>query len=146
MSQYVYVEDQEVAYNSGVLLNDSIPCRKGLVLHQNGSANLTVRGIVNNPCRNAFARYRVFFSGNIAVPTGGTVGEISLSVAVNGEPVAYSLSAVTPTVVDAFFNVSGSAYVDVLPYGSPTVTIRNTSATEAAITTRNMSVQVERIA
>lgn len=145
MSLYVYVEDQTVPYGQAALLNDSIPCNRRFVLHQNGSGILTTRGIVNNPCA-MFTRYKIKFIANIAVPEGGTPGEISLAVAVNGERVPYSLSAVTPTVANAFFNVSGIAYVDVVRCGTPSVSIENTSATEEAITCRNLAVDVTRVA
>lgn len=145
MALYVYVAEQEVSYGNAVLLNDSIPCNRGYVLHQNGTGVLTTRGIVNNPCAQ-FTRYIVSFKANVAVPTGGTLGEISLSVAVDGEAIPYSLSAVTPTAEGAFFNVAGFAYVDVLKCDNPKVAIRNTSATEETITVRNATVRVDRVA
>lgn len=146
MAQYVYVDRQEVPINQAALLNDSIPCTKGYVLHQNGAGNLTVRGIVNNPCPNAFARYRVSFKANVAVPTGGTVGEISLSIAVNGTPLAYTLGASTPAEVEQFNCVTGFGYVDVFRCGYPSVAIENTSATAETIAIRNLVVNVDRVA
>ena len=146
MAQYVYVDRQEVAFSQAALLNDSIPCTKGYVIHQNGSGNLTVRGIVNNPCPNAFARYRVIFKGNVAVPTGGTVGEISFSIAVNGAPLNYTLGAVTPAAVEEFNCVCGFGYVDVFRCGYPSVTIENTSATGESVAIRNLVVNVDRVA
>ena len=50
MAEYVYAEDQAVLANENVLLQDSIPCNRGYVVHRNGSGILTLRGIVNNPC------------------------------------------------------------------------------------------------
>ena len=82
MAEYVYNPIQEVAVGQNVLLQDSIPCTRGYVIHRNGSGILTLRGIVNNPCAK-FARYKVEYNGNIAVPTGETVGEISLALAID---------------------------------------------------------------
>ena len=69
MAEYVYPLDQTIASGNNVLLQDSIPCNKGYVIHRNGSGILTLRGIVNNPCAK-FARYFVEFNGNIALPEG----------------------------------------------------------------------------
>ena len=146
MAQYVYAERQEVAFSEAALLNDSIPCTKGYVLHQNGSGNLTVRGIVNNPCPNAFARYRVSFKGNVAIPTGGTLGEASFSIAVNGTPLNYTLGASTPAAVEQFNCIAGFGYVDVFRCGYPSVTIENTSATAETVSIRNLVVNVDRVA
>jgi hypothetical protein len=43
-----------------------------------------LRGITTQ-CR---ARFKIFFSANIAIPTGGTVEAISLAVSVDGEAIA----------------------------------------------------------
>ena len=45
MAEYVYVPVQTVAVGQNVLLEDSIPCTRGLVFHRNGSGILTLRGI-----------------------------------------------------------------------------------------------------
>lgn len=58
-------------------------------------------------------RYLVSFTGNIAVPTGGTAGEVDLAVAVQGEALSGSTMRATPTVVGAYFNVATQHYVDV---------------------------------
>ena len=85
MAEYVYNPIQLVQPNQNVLLEDSIPCTKGYVVHRNGSGILTLRGIVNG-C-GCFARYQVTFNGNIAVPEDGTVGPIAIALAIDGEPV-----------------------------------------------------------
>ena len=143
MSLYVYPENQTVPYRQAALLNDAIPCNRHYVLHQNGTANLTLLGVVNNPCA-MFTRYRVDFEGNIAVPTGGTIGEISVAVAVNGTPISYTIASVVPAAVQNYSHVSGFGFVDVIRGGSPDITILNTSATEDAIDIRNLAVNVRR--
>ena len=148
MAEYVRVPEQLVSYGQAVLLEDSIPCTRGYVLHRNGSGILTLRGIVNNPCAT-FARYQVTFNGNIAVNDGtpaGTPGEISLAIAINGEPVQSSLAAATPTVAGAYFNVTSTMYVTVAKGCCPTISIENTSATAEAILVRNANVVVTRVA
>jgi hypothetical protein len=66
------------------------------ILHGEGSGLVTLRGITNQ-CR---ARFRVTFGANIAVPTGGTVGPISLAISLNGEPVVETTMISTPAAVE----------------------------------------------
>lgn len=143
MAEYVYAPDQTVEVDQNVLLQDSISCSKGYVIHRNGSGILTLRGIVNNPCAS-FARYLVEFNGNIAVPTGQTPGEISLSIAIDGEALQTSRARVTPTVVEAFFNVTSVAYITVPAGCCYTISIENTS--DIPITVANANLVVNRTA
>lgn len=143
MAEYVYPLDQTVASGNNVLLQDSIPCNKGYVIHRNGSGILTLRGIVNNPCAK-FARYFVEFNGNIAVPAGETPGEISLALAIDGEALQTSLARVTPTVAEAFFNVTSVAYITVPAGCCVTIAVENTS--NIPIVAANSNLVVNRVA
>lgn len=69
-------------------------------------------------------RYLVTFSGNIAVPTGETVGEVSLAMTADGGILGGSIMRATPAAVEEFFNVSTQHYVDV-PCCCGTVGIAN---------------------
>ena len=75
---------QNVAAAANIQFTDEVVTGCNSILHRAGSGLVTLRGITNQ-CR---ARFRAFFSGNIAVPTGGTVEAISLALAINGEAVA----------------------------------------------------------
>lgn len=143
MAEYVYPLGQTVATGNNVLLQDSIPCNKGYVIHRNGSGILTLRGIVNSPCAK-FARYFVEFNGNIAVPTGETPGEISLALAIDGEALQTSLARVTPTVAEAFFNVTSVAYITVPAGCCVTIAVENTS--DIPIVAANSNLVVNRVA
>lgn len=145
MAEFVYNNIQTVQQNASALLDDAIPCNRGYVVHRPGSGILTLRGIVNNPC-GRFARYRVAYDGNIAVPTGGTAGEIQLAIAIGGEVVPTSIAAVTPTVVDSYFNVSGFAIIDVPAGCCYTVAVENASETDISLNLRNLNVEVTRLA
>ena len=143
MAEYIYIQDQEVQPSQNVLLQDSIPCKKGLVLHRNGSGNLTLRCPQYNQCQQ-FARYQVTFNANIAVPTGETPGEISLGIAIAGEALQASRARVTPTVAEAFFNVTSTAIIDV-PAGCCTnIGVENTS--DITITVANANLTISRVA
>ncbi len=75
--------------------------------------------MVNNnycPCSRLYndnATYLVDFGANIAIPTGGTVGAISIAYAVDGGTDQASTMIVTPAAVEEFFNVSRSKEVDI---------------------------------
>lgn len=101
-----------VALNAPIPFIDSIPCRKGYVLHQSGSGIFTLRGIVNNPTA-CFARYNVEFTGNISIPTGGAVTPIATAIVVSGEARDGSRSISTPAAVDEYGNVTSRATIDV---------------------------------
>ena len=139
MAEYVYNPVQEVEAGQNVLLQDSIPCNRGYVIHRNGSGILTLRGIVNNPC-SKFARYKVEFNGNIAIPTDGTAGEISLALAIDGEPIQTSRARVTPTVANAYFNVISVASVTVPAGCCLTISVENTSGVSINIQNSNLTV------
>lgn len=139
MAEYVYNPVQEVEAGQNVLLQDSIPCNRGYVIHRNGSGILTLRGIVNNPCAK-FARYKVEFNGNIAIPTGGTAGEISLALAIDGEPLQTSRARVTPTVVNAYFNVTSVANITVPAGCCLTISVENTSGVSIDVQNANLTV------
>ena len=143
MAEYVYPLDQTIASGNNVLLQDSIPCNKGYVIHRNGYGILTLRGIVNNPCAK-FARYFVEFNGNIAVPAGETPGEISLAIAIDGEALQTSLARVTPTVTEAFFKVTSVAYITVPAGCCVTIAVENTS--NIPIVAANSNLVVNRVA
>lgn len=151
MAEFTYNPIQLVAPNQNVLLNTTFGCNKGYVLHRNESGLVILRGIVNNPCACS-ARYQVTFNGNIAVPEDGTVGAISVSLAIDGEPIQTSRAIVTPAAVDEYFNVTSTAIIDVPRGCCYTVAVENTSegATAAdaatAINVQNANLTVARIA
>lgn len=150
MAQFSYIPEQTVQPSANALLDDDIKCNRGYVIHRPGSGILTLRGIVNNPCAG-FARYRVSYVGNIAVPTGGTAGEIQLALAIGGEVDPASIGTATPTVADSFWNVTGFAVIDVPVGCCYTVAVENASVSATPATTpapalvvRNLNVEVSR--
>ena len=143
MAEYVNNAIQTVEATENVLLQDSIPCTKGYVIHRNGSGILTLRGIVNGCC-NSFARYQVEFNGNIAIPTGGTVEEISIALAIDGEAIQTSRARVTPAAVENYFNVTSLANITVVKGCCVTLSVENTSG--QAIEVQNANLTINRTA
>lgn len=158
MAEFTYNPVQTVQPNQPVILNTSIGCNRGYVLHRNESGIVTLRGAVNNPC-GQFARYQVTFNGNIAIPSTGTAGPISVALAIDGEPILTSRAIVTPAAVatdppttENFFNVTSTAIITVPRCCCVNVSVENTSesatpATPApAILVQNANLTVTRIA
>lgn len=151
MAEFVSNPIQLVQPNQNVLLDVSIPCNKGYVLHRAGAGIVTLRGKVNNPCC-CFARYQVTFNANIAVPEDGTVGAIAIALAIDGEPIQTSRAIVTPAAVDEYFNVTSTAIIDVPAGCCYTVAVENVSEgataadTPTAINVQNANLTVSRIA
>ena len=143
MAEYTYNPIQLVEAGQNVILNDNIPCNKGYVLHRNESGIVILRGIVNNAC-GCFARYQVTFNGNIAVPTDETVEAISVSLAIDGEPIQTSRAIVTPAAVEEYFNVTSTAIITVPKGCCFTVAVENTSG--IPINVQNANLTVSRIA
>ena len=141
MAEFVYNDSQLVEPNQNVLLNDSIPCPHGYVIHRNGSGIITLRGIVNNPCAN-FARYQVTFNGNLAVPEGGTVGAIAIALAIDGEPIQTSKAIVTPAAAEEFFNATSTAIITVPRGCCYTVSIENVSVSATPATVPAPEIEV----
>lgn len=150
MAEYVYNAVQLVQPNQPVLLRDSIPCNKGYVYHRNESGILTLRGIVNNAC-GCFARYQVTFNGNIAIPEGGTApAPISISLALDGEPILTSRAIVTPAAAAEappsslnYFNVTSTAIVSIPKGCCFNVSVENTSESADPATTPAPAINVQ---
>ncbi len=151
MAEFTYNPVQLVNPNQPVILNTSIPCPKGYVLHRNESGIVTLRGAVNNQF-SCFARYQVTFNGNIAVPEGGTPGPIAIALTLGGEPILTSRAIVTPAAADEYFNVTSTAIITVTKGCCFNVSVENVSepATPTVpapqINVQNANLVVSRIA
>jgi hypothetical protein len=111
------------------------------MIHREGSGLVGLRGLPNGQCR---ARFLIEFGANIAVPTGETVGPISLAISINGEPVATSTMISTPAAVEEYNNVGGSLYIDV-PIGCCSqVSVENIGV--IPVNVQNANLIIERVA
>ena len=130
---------QTVPANQNVYFTDTVICGNGSISHRDDSGLVTLRGVTNQ-CR---ARFMVTFGGNIAVPTGGIVGPISLAIAIEGEPVPATTMIVTPAAVEQFFNVKSSVFIDV-PRGCCTrISVVNTSDEPIVVQNANLIITRE---
>ena len=132
---------QTVAVNQAVLFTETAVPGNYSMMHREGSGLVGLRGLPNGQLR---ARFLVEFGANIAVPTGETVGPVSLAIAINGEPIPTSSMISTPAAVEEYNNVSASIYIDV-PIGCCSqVSIENISTIPVSV--QNANLIVERVA
>lgn len=136
MAQYTNVFVQQIAANANAVFSETPVAGSNCIVHREGSGIITLRGITSQ-CR---ARYLVTFNGNIAIPTGGTVGEISVAIAVNGEALGSATATVTPAAVENFFNVSAFAYIEVPRGCCVTIGVKNINAQTIEMSNANLAV------
>lgn len=147
MAEYIAVPVQTVALNQPVIFTASIPCNKGIVIHDDGTGIFILRGVTNN----CFARYEITFNGNIAIPTGGALSDIAIAISQNGETRQDSLAIFSPAAVDTLGNVTSTATVTV-PRGccfniaARYVSANATETPTPAINVQNASLRITRVA
>lgn len=143
MAEYSYPLAQTVAEDENIIfLDGDRACKKGYITHRSGSGVFRLKG-AGNACKTV---YRVTFNANIAVATGGTaVGAISVALQEDGETLQNAVATVTPTVAEAFFNVSLTTFI-VIPCGCcVTVSVENISD-GTAIDVANANIIFDRVA
>jgi len=84
-------------------------------------------------------RYLVTVSANVAVPTGATVGPVSLAIAADGDTEVGTVMISTPAAVEEFNNVSTQTYIDVYPCCCVSVTLKNVGAVDALVNNQNIT-------
>lgn len=139
--ELTYIAAQTVAAGANALFNEvPVRGRNDSIGHRNGSGLVTLRGLTNQ----CAARFRVSFGVNVAIPTGGTVGPISVALAIDGEAQGGATAIVTPSAAGDFFHVSGDIYVLVDRGCCVNVSVQN--AGTDPITMSNLNLIAERIA
>ena len=132
---------QTVTENGNVVFTNTSVAGSSCIVYRQGSGLVTLRGLTNGQCR---ARFRVTFGGNVAIPTGGTVGPITVAIAISGEPVQTSEMIVTPAAVNEYFNVYRSMFLDVPRGCCSQVSVEN--LTGGSILVQNANLTIERVA
>lgn len=141
MAEYTNSVLQTVEVGQNVQFTETpVCCTRGYVQHREGSGIFTLRGITNQ-CR---ALYKVSFGGNIQIPEGGTVEEISIAISIDGEPLSSATAIVNPADVESFFNVFTAVFVSVPRGCCLTVAVENTSDQDIGV--QNANLIVERVA
>ena len=141
MAEFTNSNTVTVAAGQDLPLTETAAKAPACIVHRAGSGLVTLRGLTSGQCR---ARFKVSFGGNIAIPAGGTVGPVSVALAVGGEPLSSATAIVTPAAVENYFNVFVEAFIEVPRGCCVTVALKNTSA--QAINIANSNLIVERVA
>lgn len=139
MAEYIEVAPQNVALNNPIIFNASIPCPKGYVYHEDGTANFVLRGVTPN----CFARYQLDFGANVAIPEGGAVSPIAVAISVNGEVRPSSLAIVTPAAAEEFQNLNASAIVTVPKGCCFNIAVKYVSGVTDGTTTPTPTIDVQ---
>jgi hypothetical protein len=140
MAEFTSTTIQTVAAGQNLPLTETAIKGSNCINHRAGAGNVTLRGLTNQ-CK---ALFKVSFGGNIAIPTGGTVGAVSVALAVGGEALNSATAIVTPAAVDQYSNVFTAVFVEVPRGCCVTVALKNTST--QAISIANSNLIVERVA
>ena len=132
---------------SAIFSVTEVPCNRGFVRHREGTGNFLFSGYVYNKpgcrcCSQKTANYMVDFGANIAIPTGGTVGAISVGITIDGATIPSSQMIATPAAVEEYQNVSVAKIVDVFKGCCQTVTVRNLS--DQPILMQNANIVISR--
>lgn len=131
---------QLVQSNQNVLFTETAVAGNSSIVHREGSGLVSIRGLT----QQNRARFKVSFGGNIAIPAEETVGPISLAIAINGEAIPSTTMIVTPTVVDAYFNIFSAIFLDVPSGCCSQISVKNIS--EIPVNVQNANLIVERVA
>ena len=144
MAEYSYPLVQTIAEDENIIfLDGDRACKKGYITHRSGSGVFRLKG-AGNACKTV---YRVTFNANIAVAEGGTIPDDGIAVALqeDGETLQNAIGRVTPTVAEAFFNVSLSTFI-IIPCGCcVTISVENISD-GTAIEVENANIIIDRVA
>ena len=143
--EYSYIPSQFVEADENILfLNGSRCCKKGLVMHTDGSGVFRVKG-GPNCCKTI---YRVNFGANVAIAPadeGGVVESITIALTQNGEVLRNTIRTVTPAAIGDFWSIGFETFVE-LPCGCcDTISIRNISET-TTIEVENANLIIDRVA
>ena len=137
---------QNVAANQPVVFTDNVcPCGEGLVFKKSGGIFLLASNAPTNDncrcgCRRIYlTNYEVEVHANIEIPTGGTVEEIRLALALDGVIDPDSIMSYVPAAVETAGNVGMSVIVSVPSLcGCESVAVINASTQD--ITVNNASI------
>lgn len=153
MAEYTAIAQQTVEYNQPISFTETtIRCTRGLIRHEDGTGLFNLSGAVpaveyQNRCccqGEPTADYLVVFHANIAVPEGGTAGEIQLALSLDGTIIPATRMIVTPTVAEAFFNVGTSKNIQCYPGCCRNFSVVNSSVSQDAILVSNAILDITR--
>lgn len=156
MAKYGANAAQTLSPNSPAIFTETIiPSRTGLVFHADGTgvfrlaSPFRILGKSYGGCgcnrRMLYADYPVSVSGNVAIPTGGTAGEIDLAFMVDGVTDPTTIIRLTPTEIGSFWHFSEDSIVSV-PAICGCETLSFVCITDQNVTIENLSLEIPNVA
>lgn len=142
MAEFTANGVQTVQPGGAVLFPDTAIAPNRSVFHREGSGIFTLKAITA-PCQ-PFARFKISYGANITVAEGGTAGQISMTVAISGEPETSTTMLVVPAAVGNYFNISRETFINVPSGCCTTISVENTST--QAIDVMNANLIIDRVA
>lgn len=137
MAEYTAVAQQTVQPNQDLIFTDTPIKGKCSILHRQGSGLITLRGLSCH-CKT---RFKIFFNSNIGTATTAEGINISLAIAIDGEPVPSTNMVITPAAANTFTNIASSVYVDVPEGCCVQISVRNTSTLAVEVINANLIVE-----
>ena len=124
---------------------DFLPNQMGLIGHRNQTPEYVLSGNGYQSrgcgcCQRSSTNYLVLFSGNIAVPAGGTPGEVQLSFAVDGTSLPYTIMRATPAAAEEYFNVACITSVPVWNSCCQFLTVVNSGTAPVSVREGNINI------
>lgn len=131
MAEYTASMTQTVNPGESIIFTEApVPCNRGFVRHRDESGSFLLAGkVLRSPCGcyPKSANYLVDFGANIAIPADGTVGTVSVAIAIDGSTIPSSQMDITPSAVNEFSNVSRAITAQVWAGCCETISVRNVS-------------------
>ena len=149
MAEWTSVAVQTVNPGESIVFTENpAPCTRGLILHRDDSGAFLLKGVSDKPTsrcgcgcnRNNVVNYKADFGANIAIPTGETVGPITVAFAIDGNTLAGTEMEVTPAAVEQFFNASRKTNIPIWKGCCQTLSIRNTSTIPILVESANLAI------
>lgn len=149
MAEWTSVARQVVNPGEAIVFTENtIPCPYGLILHREDSGSFLAKGVaVKNQPRvrcclmPQSVTYKVTFGANVAIPTGETVGPITVAIAIDGNSLLGTEMEVTPAAVEEFSNISRCTPIGIWKGCCQSISVRNTSAVPIAVENANIGIE-----
>lgn len=135
----VYTGPDQVVQPGGVVVFDTVieGCSNRSVRHRNGTGTFLLSGANNCPCN---PKYDVKFGANIGVPTGETVGAVSLALAIDGSADNTTIMTATPAAVEELFNVGRCVSMSIWNGCCESVAVQNVGTTPVTVNAPRISI------
>lgn len=148
MAEWTSFAVQTVNPGEAILFTDNpVRCPRGLILHRDDSGSFLIKGASNGGTARRCAcmgypsvNYMADFGANIAIPTGETVGPISVAFELEGSSLAGTTMIVTPAAVEQYFNISRATNIPIWLGCCESFSVRNVSDIPILVQNANLVI------